>query len=98
MFLRFFKNRILWVVGGILFAAVFALLGGLFVKILWNWLMPCLFSLPRISYWQAWGLVILSQILFKQTEHHFGSNSREDRHRKIRDKLRDKFPENFEQS
>jgi hypothetical protein len=31
---------------------------------LWNWLMPALFGWPSIGYWQAWGLVILSRILF----------------------------------
>lgn len=31
---------------------------------LWNWLIPALFSGPVISYWQALGLIILSKILF----------------------------------
>lgn len=31
---------------------------------LWNWLMPGLFSLHRISFWQALGLLVLSKILF----------------------------------
>lgn len=30
---------------------------------LWNWLMPSLFGLHTISYWQALGLLILSRIL-----------------------------------
>ncbi len=44
---------------------MFAFLFGLFVMLLWNWLMPDIFGLPRIDYWHAWGLVLLSHILFK---------------------------------
>ena len=31
---------------------------------LWNWLMPALFGLHRMSFWQALGLLVLSKILF----------------------------------
>ncbi len=44
---------------------LFAFLFGLFVMLLWNWLMPDIFGLPKIDYWHAWGLVLLSHILFK---------------------------------
>ncbi len=53
------------VVGGLALAALFGFAFGLVVKLLWNWLMPELFGLKEISYWQAWGLVILSHILIK---------------------------------
>ena len=33
---------------------------------LWNGLVVTLFSLPVITYWQAWGIYILSNILFKK--------------------------------
>jgi hypothetical protein len=32
---------------------------------LWNGLMPAIFKLPEIGFWQAIGIIILSQILFK---------------------------------
>jgi hypothetical protein len=32
---------------------------------LWNALMPAIFKLPEIGFWQAVGLLILSQIIFK---------------------------------
>lgn len=38
---------------------------GWIVMLLWNWLIPEIFGLAVISYWQAWGLLILSSILFK---------------------------------
>src|SRR5580704_19706068 len=50
-----------------LFAVLFvALLAGVgfVVAGLWNWLMPALFGLKVIGYWQAVGLIILSKILF----------------------------------
>ncbi len=31
---------------------------------LWNWLMPAIFDQPRLTYWQALGLLGLSRILF----------------------------------
>lgn len=46
-----------------LFLAVFALfVYG--VMLLWNWLMPAIFGLPVLSYWQALGVLVLSKILF----------------------------------
>ena len=37
---------------------------GLVVKLLWNGLMPEIFGLPSIGYWQAVGLFVLSRVLF----------------------------------
>jgi hypothetical protein len=37
------------------------------VWLLWNWLMPTIFGLPQIGFWQALGVLILSSILFKST-------------------------------
>jgi hypothetical protein len=36
---------------------------GFVVMWLWNWLMPTLFGLRAITFWQAFGLLILSKIL-----------------------------------
>lgn len=57
--------RIGMFLGGIVLAAAMALLFGLIVMALWNWLMPEIFGLPLLGYWQAWGLVLLAHILFK---------------------------------
>lgn len=43
------------------------LLVGYPVKWLWNWLMPMMFDLPEVTFWQAVGLATLSGILFKNT-------------------------------
>jgi len=37
-----------------------------FTMLLWNWLMPELFKLATVTYWQACGLTGLSSILFKR--------------------------------
>jgi hypothetical protein len=57
-------HRILNGIGiGILAIAIFFVLGYV-VMALWNWLMPPIFGLHTITYWQAYGLLILSKILF----------------------------------
>jgi len=46
-----------------------AFLLGLGLMLLWNWLMPAVFGLPEVTYWQALGLLVLSHILFKSHHH-----------------------------
>lgn len=57
-------KRALRVLGILVVVAVFFFLFGYFVMRLWNWLMPDLFGLHTISYWQAIGVLVLSKILF----------------------------------
>lgn len=38
---------------------------GLPTMLLWNWLMPAIFGLKAITFWQAVGLNFLTGILFK---------------------------------
>ena len=64
-----------WVFMGIAFAVVFALVFGIVVKLLWNWLMPAIFGLGEISYWQAFGLVILAKLLFGAFGHRHKDHS-----------------------
>jgi len=86
-----------WTVLGVCLAVVFALVFGLVVKWLWNWLMPALFGLGTITYWQAFGIVILAKLLFgsfgghhKDTSDHFKS--------KFHDKWHKPFGEEDEES
>jgi len=58
---------------GVVFAAGFALVFGLLVMWLWNWLMPALFGLGEITYWQAFGVLLLAKIFFGG----FGSHKKE---------------------
>ena len=60
--------RVLRIVGmvlaGVVFAAAFALAFGWLVMILWNWIMPTIFHLSEIGYWQAFGILLLAKIVF----------------------------------
>lgn len=57
-------NRLKRVLGLVLLAALAFALLGFVVMGLWNWLLPTLFGLHPITFWQAVGVVILSRILF----------------------------------
>jgi hypothetical protein len=52
------------VLAGVVFAAVFALIFGWLVMILWNWIMPPIFHLSQIGYWQGFGILLLAKIIF----------------------------------
>ena len=45
--------------------AIIIVLLGYPVMLLWNWLMPEIFGLSEITFWQAIGLNILCTILFR---------------------------------
>jgi hypothetical protein len=85
---------------GLCFAALFALAFGFLVKWLWNWLMPALFGLSVITYWQAFGIVLLAKILFggfgghrKSDRDHFGSQIHDKWHNVFGDDKEDWSPE-----
>jgi hypothetical protein len=40
---------------------------GLPLMLLWNWLMPLVFGLPTLTFWQAVGMNLLASILFGKT-------------------------------
>lgn len=54
-------------VGFLAIVAVGALLTGFPLMWLWNWLMPMLFGLKVLTFWQAWGVSVLCSILFKSS-------------------------------
>jgi hypothetical protein len=59
------KKRLLIMVPiGIGAIVVVTVVGGTVVQLLWNWLLPPLFGWPRVTFWQAFGLLVLCRILF----------------------------------
>lgn len=48
----------------LLFAVLVVALAGLAVMGLWNALLPALFGVPLITFWQALGLLVLGRLLF----------------------------------
>jgi len=59
--------RTYWVGKGIkilLMVVIFIAVGGYVVMSLWNLLMPVVFHLGVITFWQALGLLVLAKIIF----------------------------------
>ncbi len=81
-----FARIIVYVIGGLALASIFALIFGYFVMHLWNWLMPEIFEFPTINYWQAVGLALLTRLLFGTLGGH------EDKKHKPHHKFNKKMP------
>ncbi|NLJ46886.1 MAG: hypothetical protein GX430_10025 [Treponema sp.] len=87
---RSVPQKVLMVIGFVILGAGFLALVGWVVMSLWNWLMQEIFGLPRVGYWQAWGLLILSSILFKGSGHgDKGGRADRKRRRELRKYLRE---------
>ena len=54
------KLRFFMPIGLLLIVAAFSAV----VMLLWNWMIPAIFGLTTISFWQALGLFILARIFF----------------------------------
>jgi hypothetical protein len=67
---RFVRENVFWLVplGMAAGAGVFVGVGFL-VAWLWRVTLGDIFGLKAISFWQAWGLILLGQILFKANVH-----------------------------
>src|SRR5262249_32637235 len=73
----------------------FVAIGGLVVQLLWNWLLPPLFSWREITFWQGVGLLALCRILFGGFRLH-GAAHRSDMRRSMVDRLADRIGERFD--
>ena len=80
---RFFRGLFKFLIGGIIFVVLVALFGYITMR-LWNWLMPEIFGLSVIGYWQALGILLLTKIFFGG----FGSHSSKKRAKKLKDHCR----------
>ena len=58
---------------GIIVFAIAILILGFPTMWLWNWLVPKIFGLPTINFWEAIGLMFLSYMLLPKT-----ANSKKD--------------------
>ena len=87
---RWYKKMVFIAPMAILAMAIF----GFVVMSLWNWLVPSLFGGQTIGYWQAWGILILSKILFGGFHGRSGPGGRW-RHR-MRERLEQMTPEERE--
>ncbi len=76
--------KVLKIIGMVILGAagmvLLALLFGYAVMWLWNWLMPVIFGLPVINFWQSVGIVILARIIFGGFKHTGGHKDRSCKH------------------
>ena len=56
------------VFGALGLVAIVMVIMGLPAMWLWNWLMPSIFGLKEISFWQAIGLQLLAYIILPSTK------------------------------
>lgn len=56
--------KVLKIIGMVILGIGVCILLGFVIMWLWNWLMPMLFGLAQITYWQAVGIFILAKIIF----------------------------------
>jgi len=64
---RFNEKRVPWPVKMALAVTVipgFLFLGTFAAWLLWNALMPVIFQLPELSYWQTMGILVLGKLIF----------------------------------
>ena len=88
-------KRLIWIAPlAILGILVFITIGGEIVMHLWNWLLPPLFSLRQVTFWQAIGLLALCRILFGGFGFHGGSRS--SIRRRMADRMADRVAERWE--
>ncbi len=84
------KRKLLFLIPiGIAAIAIFATVGGLIVRELWNWLLPGLFGWRMITFWQALGLLVLCRILFGGWGGH--GRGRDHARQRIHERMREKW-------
>ena len=61
-------RKLIAVLGWVLFILIVgALFGAWPTQLLWNWLMPKFFGIARVTFWEAWGFVMLTGLLFRSS-------------------------------
>jgi hypothetical protein len=58
-------NFLTVILGTVTLLFVMAAVMSLPVMLLWDWLMPSIFGLREITWFEAWGLLFLSGLLFR---------------------------------
>jgi hypothetical protein len=61
---RFSPMMIIGPILGFIGIVLIAFLFGFAVQYLWNWIMPSIFSLREITYWEGFGIFILAKLFF----------------------------------
>jgi hypothetical protein len=86
-----------WMLKGLKIVFIVVLAGavvGLVIEGLWNWLMPSLFGLHQVTFWQALGLLVFCKLLFGGFHRH--SSHRRCWKRGVKERLENMAPEERE--
>lgn len=54
----------LLIIASIILVTLICFLSGWVTMLLWNWLVPVIFGLGTITFWQALGLIVLVKLIF----------------------------------
>lgn len=60
-----FLEVLVTIIGILVIAFLLDLLLAWPFMLLWNWLMPMIFGLTTLTFWQSFGLMLLASFLFK---------------------------------
>jgi hypothetical protein len=60
-----FLEVLVTIIGVLVIAFLLDLLFAWPFMLLWNWLMPMIFGLTTLTFWQSFGLMLLASFLFK---------------------------------
>jgi hypothetical protein len=63
-----FKEKFLLILGVIFVVALVSFLYGAILMWLWNAVIVVVFAAPALSYWQAYGICIICNLLFKSSK------------------------------
>ena len=91
--------KVLKVIGMVLLGIAACFAFGLAIMLLWNWLMPMIFGLTVITYWQGIGILALASILFGRFGGGGHSESKKDKKkgkRPIRDSIKAEIKKEFD--
>jgi len=88
---RFFMGFFKVLIGGIIVVSLIFLFGYITMR-LWNWLMPDIFGLTTINYWQALGILLLAKIFFGS----FGNHSSKNGSKKLKNKCKNEKRESLQ--
>ncbi len=88
--------KVLKIIGFVILGAAACFLFGLVIMWLWNWLMPMIFNLPALNYWQSVGVLALASILFGRFGGHSSSSEKKKKHTPIRDSIKEEIKKEFE--
>jgi hypothetical protein len=59
-----YTNRKWWIGKFVVFGVLMVVLLGLLTQFLWNFIMPDIFGLPVINFWQGLAMFVLAKLIF----------------------------------